>query len=143
MYLSRMLIVNALAILVLAQDTHIGATTTGKSGPVNARQWSFTISNSGPDAANAAEIASFTMTQSGGPACSSPPVVGTVSVNGGEAQALPNVPLGDMAPSSTIPVVVTIDFSTCPASARFTETMGLSANAGATTASVPRYNQFR
>ena len=143
MHLTRTFIVSALAVVVLAQQTSFSVSLTGKSGPLNARQWSFIILNTGPDAANAAEIASFVMTQSGGPACSSPPVAGTVSVNGGDPQVLPNVALGDMAPSSSIPIVVTIDFSACPASARFTETMGLSANAGATTASVPRYNQFR
>jgi len=48
-----------------------------------------------------------------------------------------------MAPASMIPVNVTIDFSTCPTSGiRFTLTIGLSANAGATTASVPRFNQI-
>jgi len=125
-----------------AQATNIGSTFTGKSGPMNARQWAFNVTNTGSGAANAAQITSFTMVQSGGPACSSPPVVGTVSVNGGAPQALPNVPLGNMGPSSSIPVVVTIDFSTCTSAARFTETMNLSANGGATTASVPRYNTF-
>jgi uncharacterized repeat protein (TIGR01451 family) len=122
--------------------TNLGATSTGKSGPLNARQWSFNIVNTGPGSASAAMITSFTLVQSGGTACSSPPVVGTVSVNGGAPQALPNVALGDMAPNSSIPVVVTIDFSTCTTASRFTETMNLSANSGSTTASVPRFNQF-
>jgi len=125
-----------------ALATNIGAASGNKAGPLNARQWNFSIVNTGPGAANAAQIGSFTMVQSGGPACSSPPVVGPVSVNGGAPQALPNVPLGNMAPNSSIPVVVTIDFSTCPTGARFTETMVLSANGGSTSASVPRYNQF-
>ncbi len=125
-----------------ALATNLGAGSTGKSGPINARQWNFTITNTGPGAANAALLTSFTLAQSGGPACTSPPVVGTVSVNGGAPQSLPNVALGNMGPNTSIPVVVTIDFSTCTTAARFTQTIGLSANGGATTASVPRYNQF-
>jgi uncharacterized repeat protein (TIGR01451 family) len=125
-----------------ALPTNLGATSTGKSGPLNARQWNFTITNTGPGAASGALITSFTLVQSGGPACSSPPVVGTVSVNGGGPQALPNVPLGNMAANSSVPVTVTIDFSTCTSAARFTQTISLSANGGATTASVPRFNQF-
>jgi hypothetical protein len=38
---------------------------------------------------------------------------------------------------------VTIDFSSCPLNARFTLNVGISANAGAATGSVTRYNQFR
>jgi hypothetical protein len=130
----------AATLTVSTGTTNLGATSTGKSGPSDSRQWNFTIVNTGPGAANGAQITSFTLVQSGGPACT--PVIGTVSVNGGGAQALPNVQLGNMAPASSIPVVVTIDFTGCGLGARFTETMKLSANGGATTASVPRYNQF-
>jgi hypothetical protein len=122
-------------------STHLGATNTGGFGPLGGRVWSYSILNSGPSAANAAQITSFTLKQSGGPACTSPPVVGTASVNGGAAQAFP-VQLGNIGSASSIPVDITINFSSCATSARFTMTMGLSANGGATTASVPRYNQF-
>jgi hypothetical protein len=122
-------------------STHLGATNTGGFGPLGGRVWSYSILNSGPSAANAAQITSFTLKQSGGPACTSPPVVGTASVNGGAAQAFP-VQLGNIGSASSIPVDITINFSSCATSARFTMTMGLSANGGATTASVPRYDQF-
>ncbi len=124
-----------------APSTHLGATNTGGSGPLGSRVWNYSILNSGPSAANAAQITSFTLKQSGGPACTSPPVVGTASVNGGPAQAFP-VQLGTIAPASSIPVTITINFSGCATSARFTTSMGLSANGGATTATVPRFNQF-
>jgi hypothetical protein len=124
-----------------APSTNLSGTNTGKSGPLGARVWSYSIQSSGPGPANAAQIASFTLTQSGGPACTSPPVVGTASVNGGPAQAFP-VQLGTIASASSIPVGITINFSSCAASARFTANMALSANGGASTASVPRFNQF-
>ncbi|HEY6392982.1 MAG TPA: hypothetical protein VIX89_17000, partial [Bryobacteraceae bacterium] len=125
-----------------AANTTLSPVTNGKAGPLNARQWTFTINNTGPGSAIGAKITSFTLVQSGGPACSTPPVVGTISINNGAPQALPNVALGDMAPASSVMAVVTIDFSACAASSRFTETMGLSANGGLTTSSVPRTNQF-
>jgi hypothetical protein len=124
-----------------APSTNLGATNTSKSGLIGGRVWNYNIQNTGPGAANAAQIATFTLTQSGGPACTSPPVVGTASVNGGAAQAFP-VQLGTLAPASSISVALTINFSNCATSSRFTATMGLSANGGTTMASVPRYNQF-
>ncbi len=128
-------------VYVLNSSTNLGAMNTGKSGPIGGRVWNFNILNSGPGPANTAQITSFTLTQSGGTACTSPPVVGTASVNGGPAQTFP-VQLGNIAASSSVPVAFTINFSNCPTGARFTTTMDMSANGGATTASVPRYNQF-
>jgi predicted extracellular nuclease len=125
-----------------ALPTSMGANSTGKSGPLNARVWSFTVTNAGPGVANTALMSTFTLAQSGGPACSSAPVVSSASVNGGNNQTFPNVQLGNMAPASSIPVNVTIDFSTCSTASRFTLTIGLSANAGSTTASVSKSNQF-
>ncbi len=120
-----------------ALTTNLGAQQTGKSGPLNARLWSFNIVNTGPGAANAAQISSFTLTGTGGTVCM--PAIGTASVNGGAPQSFPNVQLGNMAPNSSIPVVLTIDFSQC--TGIFNALMNLSANSGATTASVPRLNQ--
>jgi hypothetical protein len=121
--------------------TTLSATSTGKSGPPSARVWSYKIANSGPSAANAAQITSLTLTQTGGPTCTSQPVVGMASVSGGSAQAFP-VQLGDLSPASSIPVNITINFSSCKQSAHFTAALGLSANGGATTTSVVRYNQL-
>jgi hypothetical protein len=123
-----------------APSTKLGATNTSKTGPLRGKSWNYNIQNSGPGAANGAQISSFILTQSGGPACTSPPVVGTASVKGGPAQTFP-VQLGNIAPASSINVALTINFSNCTTSARFTATMGLLANGGATTASVPSYNQ--
>jgi hypothetical protein len=124
-----------------AASASLGAINTSKAGPLGARVWNFNIPNSGPGPANAAQIASFTLTQSGGSACTSPPLVGTASVNGGPAQTFP-VQLGTIASGSSISVALTISFSNCATSSRFTTTMDLLGNGGATTASVPRYNQF-
>jgi hypothetical protein len=121
--------------------TTLTGSPTAKSGLLGSRVWSYTITNSGPGAANAAQITSLTLTQSGGTACGSQPVVGTASVSGGSAQAFP-VQLGNIAPGSSIPINITIDFSNCTTAAWFTANLGLSANGGATTGSVLRYNQF-
>jgi uncharacterized repeat protein (TIGR01451 family) len=123
-------------------NASLGANLTGKAGtPLSARQWSFNIINAGPGSANSALLTSFTLVQSGGTACSAP-VVGTVSVNGGAPQSLPNVALGDIAANTSVPIVVNIDFGNCLSSARFTQTTGLSANSGASVATVVKSNQF-
>ncbi len=121
--------------------TTLTGSPTAKSGLLGSRVWSYAITNSGPGAANAAQITSLTLTQSGGPICTSQPVVGTASVSGGSAQAFP-VQLGNIAPGSSIPINITIDFSNCTTAAWFTANLELSANGGATTGSVLRYNQF-
>jgi hypothetical protein len=130
-----------LTVMPASTATSLSATSTGKSGPLGGRVWSYTIANSGPGAANAAQITSLTLTQVGGAACISQPVIGAASVNGGSAQTFP-LQMGNLAPASSIPVDITIDFSNCTTAARFTATVGLSANGGATAASIVRYNQF-
>jgi hypothetical protein len=116
----------------LAGATSLGGSITGKSGLANTRQWAFNITNNGPGAANAAMLTSFSLAQASGSAC-------TPSVT---APSFPTN-LGNLAPGASTPVTVTIDFSSCPLNARFTLNVGISANAGAATGSVTRYNQFR
>jgi uncharacterized repeat protein (TIGR02543 family) len=113
------------------QATSLGGTISGKSGPANARAWTFSITNSGPGAANAAMISSFTLTQAAGTACT--PVI---------SNRLP-MSVGNLAPGATQSFVVTIDFSACAFNARFTLNTGLSANGGAATGSIVRANQFQ
>jgi hypothetical protein len=93
--------------------------------------WGFTVGNTGPGSATGAQMTSFTLHQTGGAACT--PVVAT---------AFP-LALGNLGPATSVPVSVTTDFSSCAASARFTLTVVLSANSGATTVTVSNGNQFQ
>jgi uncharacterized repeat protein (TIGR01451 family) len=111
--------------------TSLGGTLTGKTGVQNARVWSFTISNPGPGIALSTRATSFTLTQTAGAACT--PVINT---------PFPVV-LGDIAPAGSAPMNVTIDFTGCVATAKFTLTMPLSANSGAGTGTIALLNQFR
>ena len=104
---------------------------TAKTGPQNARSWIIALKNNGSGAADAAEITSFSLTQTGGAACT--PTIAT---------AFPVV-VGDIAPSSTANGVVAIDFTGCPNNARFTARIAFSSNNGGVTGSQTLYNQFQ
>jgi hypothetical protein len=104
---------------------------TNKTGPTNARVWTLTLLDNGPDAANGASIDSFTLTQTFGAACT--PAVKT---------ALP-ISLGNLAPSQTGTANITIDFTGCAASARFTAKFNYSANGGFVSGFVTRTNQYQ
>jgi uncharacterized repeat protein (TIGR02543 family) len=112
-------------------STSLGGMISGKSGPANARAWTFGITNSGPGAANGAMITSFTLTQVAGAACT-PVVVNSLPMS-----------VGNLAPGATQSAVVTINFSACAFNARFTLNTGLSANSGAASGSIVRANQFQ
>jgi uncharacterized repeat protein (TIGR01451 family) len=114
-----------------AGPTSLGGTNTGKSGPVNGRIWAFSITNNGLGAALNVVMSSFTLTQVFGAACT--PTIGTLFP----------LNLGDLAPAASAPATVTVDFTSCPISARFTLNIGLSANAGQATGSIIRGNQFQ
>ena len=111
-----------------ALPTKLKLSDDGKSGASNARVWRFKLSNSGPGAANAAQLTRVTLSQSNGAVCN--PVI-----QGPFPQTL-----GNMAPASSVTVVVRVDFSSCTA-ARFTMTAELSANGGMASLSVSRRNQ--
>ena len=111
--------------------TSLSGLITRTSGPRRARDWTITLSNTGPGAANAAQINSLTLTQTGGAACS--PAV---------TSAFP-VRVGNIAPASTGSGEVIINFTGCPNNARFTTIFTFSANAGAVTGSQTLYNQFQ
>ncbi len=118
------------ANFVVLPTTMLG-NITAKAGPQNARAWTLSLINNGPGVANATAINSFTLVQTSGTACT--PVVGT---------AFPVV-VGDMAPVQTRGALVNINFTGCAASARFTAKFTYSANAGAVSGYVLRYNQFQ
>lgn len=84
-------------------------TIGSKTGAANARVWTLTAANNGPDTAYGVQINSFTLKQVSGAACS--PVVTPRS-------GYP-VKLGDISNGASAPAAFTIDFSGCPATARF------------------------
>ena len=102
-----------------------------KSGPANARVWTLSLLDNGPDAANAVSIGSFTLTQTFGAACT--PVVKTATP----------IALGNVAPLQTATTNLTIDFTGCAAAARFTAKFTYSANGGAVSGYVTRTNQYQ
>ena len=110
----------------------LSALITNKTGTADARVWRITIGNTGTGSADSAQISGFLLTQTAGAECT--PVVST---------ALP-VSAGTIAPGGiSAPGNITIDFSTCPALARFTAQAMVSANSGAATGSMTLFNQLR
>jgi uncharacterized repeat protein (TIGR02543 family) len=79
----------------------------GKSGPSNARVWSFEFVNTGAAEGTGVTIKTFVLTQTAGTACS--PVVST---------PIPEM-VGNVAPGATIIGNVVINFSSCGSTARF------------------------
>jgi hypothetical protein len=118
---------------VVAPQTAMGGSfSTLKTGPQNARVWTVNIGNNGPGAADGAEVTSFTVAQlSAGTQCT-PKVTSD----------LPAV-AGDIAPKATGAAHVTIDFTGCAPYAYFKVTAGISANNGAVTGTITRFNQFQ
>jgi len=112
--------------------TSLTGLVTATSGPQSARNWTITLDNNGPFGANAAQINSLNLTQTGGAACSP-------SVN--PAQFPVNV--GNIAWGGSALGVVTINFTGCPGNARFTVNFTFSADSGAVTGSRTLYNQFQ
>lgn len=89
-----------------------------KEGPENAREWTFTIINTGPGAANGAGFTSLKLTQTAGKACA--PTIET---------AFP-ISLGNLKPLAVTNAAVTINFSSCAQNVKFTVAGGLTANQG-------------
>lgn len=104
--------------------TTLTGSLSGKTGSLSSRVWTFYTTNSGPGAANNAQITSLTFTQTAGPSCT--PTVTT---------PLPLV-LGNYAPSGVKYSTVTINFGSCAATARFSANAALTANEGAVTGNI-------
>ena len=106
--------------------TSIGA----KSGATNARSWPVTLTNSGAGTALSAKINGLTLTQTFGAVCT--PVINT---------SFPII-VGDIGKGGAATGTVSINFSSCPAAARFTSIITYGATNGG--GGVKTYtNQFR
>jgi hypothetical protein len=108
------------------------AVVSSKSGPANARQWTITITNSGPGTAYNLQFAGLIFNQTFGTACT--PVRDT--------PLLPAA-LGDVPVNSAVQQNVTLDFSSCPANARFTVNIIYLANGGSSGGLIQLANQFQ
>jgi hypothetical protein len=98
--------------------TILVGTFIGEEGSMSNRQWKIGVLNTGPGAANGAQITSLSLVQAQGQKCS--PVVLT---------SMP-FPLGNLGPEGTTETTVNINFSGCAANARFAVRAPLSANGG-------------
>jgi hypothetical protein len=107
----------------------LNGTIAAKSGFTNARVWTITLSNYGIGTANNAMLTGLTLTQTFGIPCT--PVVTTPF-----PVALGNI--GAVSRSANI----TIDFSGCGKTSRFTATIPFSSNDGRVTGSIVSHNQF-
>jgi hypothetical protein len=116
-----------------AQAPNIQAVIFGKSGTFPTRNWRFELTNTGGIAAGQLSVNQLTFTQKSGAACS-PKVT----------QGLPfyDPILYATAPDNTVGLPVTIDFTGCALTDRFTVTLGLTGNNGAYSEQLVIANQF-
>jgi hypothetical protein len=112
---------------IQSATTGLTATIASTTGATNARDWKFQVYNTGIGPANNAAISGLTLTQTGGTACT--PVIGTLPVA-----------LGNIAPAASLLGDVIIDFSSCGSTAKFTMHLTVSANGGASSATIVRNN---
>ncbi len=115
----------------VAQPTTMAGNIIAKAGPQNARTWTLSLLDNGPGGAYGTTVPSLTLVQVSGAACT--PVIGT---------AFP-LAVGDIPPAQTGIAQVTLDFTGCAASVRFTANFTYSANGGTVSGFVVRYNQFQ
>jgi hypothetical protein len=103
-----------------------------KSGPSEARTWTFEVANGSGSVDRAAEITGIAFQQTRGASCT-PAVVGT---------QFPVV-VGDIGPNGSVQIPIVLDFASCPAEAIFTVTATAMANNGATNGMIQLLNQFQ
>lgn len=120
------------ALANFAGPTTMAGNITSKAGPLNARVWTLALTNNGPAAAMGVQVNSVNLTQTFGAACT--PVIASPG-------SFP-LAVGSIAPTGSDSAAITINFTGCPASARFTANISFSANSGAVLGTVIRYNQF-
>ncbi len=118
---------------VPAQVPQLIASIVSKAGDANARIWTIQLNNAGPGISSDTGLTSIGITQVFGTACTTPPAIKT---------SLP-ASLGAIAPGTSAQVPVTIDFSACPALARFSVDVHSTANNTAYVGLTTINNQYR
>jgi hypothetical protein len=111
-------------------NTVLTATLAGKSGNDAKRDWNVQVYNNGLGAANNAQITNMTFTQTGGKACTPTVSAGTFPLS-----------FGTLTPSESASRDIIVNFAACDSTSRFTVNLMLSANGGATSATVVRNNE--
>jgi len=115
---------------IASPNTTLTASLTNKTGATAARDWSVLVFNAGIGAANNAAIANLAFTRTGGTACTPKVASGTFPLS-----------VGNLVPDATATGNVTVDFAGCDSTSKFTVAVSLSANSGATTATITFANQ--
>jgi hypothetical protein len=110
----------------------LNGTIAAKAGPANARVWSISVTNAGSTPAYEVTLAAFTLTQTAGVACT--PAITAPT-------AFP-IMLGVLAAGGTASGTITIDFTGCPALARFTLNVPIN-TIGQAVNTLTRTNQFQ
>jgi hypothetical protein len=113
----------------------LNAAITAASGPATARLWTIKLTNSGQGIASGARITGLTLTQTYGTACTVAPAISSLPI--------PVSPVDVAAAGGMATGQVTIDFSNCPSTARFTAVISFDANGGSVTGSKSYGNQTR
>jgi len=115
---------------ITSPKTTLAASLTNKTGSTAARAWSILVFNAGIAAANNANIANLGFTRTGGTACTPRVAPGTFPLA-----------VGNLVPGATATGNVVADFTGCDSTSKFTVAIALSANSGATSATVSFANQ--
>jgi hypothetical protein len=108
----------------------LNATIGTASGQPASRDWKIRVYDTGTGAANGAQITGMTVTQTGGAACTPTIAPGTFPLA-----------LGTIAPSQSTTADVSINFTGCPLTSKFTASITLAANGGETSATIVRPDQ--
>lgn len=111
-------------------NTGLTASIASTTGATGSRDWEIQVYNTGIGAANYAQITNLTFKQTGGTACT--PII--------EPGTFP-VQLGSIAPSQSVLGTVTINFTGCNNTSKFTVQLQVAANGGAASASIVRNNE--
>jgi hypothetical protein len=114
----------------VSPNTTLSSSITNKTGSTDARVWTIQAFNSGLAAANSATVSNVTFKQTGGAAC-------TPAISGG---ALP-LSLGTINPGIAATGNLTVNFTGCDSTSKFTAVVSVSANGGNTSANTTFANQ--
>jgi len=110
-------------------STSLTATIANKTGANAARTWQIEVYNTGLGPANSAQVMNVALTQTGGTVCSPTVAPGTYPVL-----------VGNLGPSQNGPGNVIFNFTGCDNTSKFTVKSSVSANSGASNATVVMNN---
>jgi len=111
-------------------NTTLASAITGKSGAIGSRTWNILGYNTGLAMANNAQITNVKFVRTAGTVCTPQVAGGTYPIS-----------LGTLSPGSSATGNLTVNFSGCDSTSKFTVTIYLSANGGATTGTATFANQ--